>query len=128
MTHDQIQAALKALYGDGGATIHYTLDGSQPTTDSPTYDPTATHKQFMKKCMENAYESMLISRRESLSEVDALLLAGWSFELPDIVNGTGGTTEPWQWYWRSPPKRAGSKGRRYLSTSQAFNALKRMTP
>lgn len=66
-------------------------------------------------------------RKASLVEVDALLLAGWKFELPEIVNGWGGETEPWQWYWRSPPKRRGSKGRKYWSTTQAFNALRRRT-
>lgn len=76
-------------------------------------------------------ESWLQIRRNSLPQVDALLSAGWSFELPEIVNRkefdrpAGIDHEPWQWYWRSPAKRKGSKGRKYQSTSQAFNALKR---
>jgi hypothetical protein len=52
-------------------------------------------------------------------QVSALLAAGWRFELP------GDDSEPWQWYWRAPPKRKGSKGRKYLSTNQAHNALLR---
>lgn len=75
-------------------------------------------------------EAMLQCRRNSLPEVDALLQAGWSFELPEVVNHNPPKhdwshtfSEPWQWYWRSPPKRKGKKGRKYLSTTQAFNAL-----
>src|SRR5688572_18677930 len=76
---------------------------------------------------EEAYEEIkLESRANCMPQVDALIAAGWRFELPEIVNG-GSTleTEPWQWYWRSPPKRAGSKGRKFWSTNQAFNALKK---
>lgn len=81
---------------------------------------------------EPVKESFLECRRNSLPDVDALLSAGWRYELPEIVNHKEGEpshmeTEPWQWYWRSPPKRKGSKGRRYLSTTQAFNALKRLS-
>lgn len=76
-------------------------------------------------------ESILETRRRSMHEVDALLAADWKFELPEIVNRREGEpehmgTEPWQWYWRSPPKRKNSKGRKYLSTTQAFNALNRL--
>lgn len=79
-----------------------------------------------------AKESLLQCRRNSLPQVDALLMAGWKYELPEIVNRKDGEaftrmdTEPWQWYWRSPPKRKGNKGRKYLSTTMAFNALNRM--
>jgi len=81
---------IDALHPSPGTTTHYTTDGSQPTTDSPMYQVPKGHKEFMQKCMENAYQAMLQIRRDSMVEVDALLLAGWSFELPEIVNGTGG--------------------------------------
>jgi len=62
------------------------------------------------------------ARNNTNAQVSALLLAGWKFELP----GNGDYEyEPWQWYWRAPPKRKGSKGRKYLSTNQAHNALQR---
>lgn len=72
----------------------------------------------------------LDARRECMPQVDALLLADWSFELPEIVNGSpvGYDTEPWQWYWRSPAKPGHKKGRRYQSTAQAFNALQKLFP
>ena len=78
-------------------------------------------------------EIWLEIRRNCMPQVDALIAAGWRYELPEIVNRKDITvqenrmdTEPWQWYWRSPPKRQGSKGRKYLSTQQAFNALNRL--
>jgi hypothetical protein len=79
------------------------------------------------------YKAMMRCRANSIPQVEALLKAGWSFELPEIVNRKDNepvstlSSEPWQWYWRSPPKRKGSKGRKYWSTTQAFNALKRQS-
>jgi len=65
-----------------------------------------------------AHQAKLDSREAAMHQVEALMAAGWRFE---IVSESG--TEPWQWAWRSPPKRANSEGRRYASTQQAFNAL-----
>lgn len=70
-----------------------------------------------------SHQTMLQIRADCIPQVDALIMAGWHWELPEIVNDHQGETEPWQWYWRAPPKRKGSKGRRYLSTQQAYNAL-----
>lgn len=71
-------------------------------------------------------ETKLRLRRNAVVECDALIAAGWKFELPEIVNNwPTHESEPWQWYWRSPPRRRGSKGRKYWSTTQAFNALRR---
>lgn len=50
-------------------------------------------------------------------QVEALLAAKW---LPDPVHED---LEPWQWAWRRPPRRPGSKGMRFASTQQAYNAL-----
>lgn len=66
------------------------------------------------------------ARRAARHQVDALLVAGWQFELPEIVNGWKKTeTEPWQWYWRRPPRGRAKKGRLFRSTNQAYNALMR---
>ena len=65
-------------------------------------------------------ETKLISRRDCQHQVRALMAAGWVFELPASHD-----PEPWQWYWRRPPRRKGSKGRRFASTRQAYNALMR---
>ena len=60
------------------------------------------------------------SNDNAMPQVRALLAAGWKYELPG-----DGDYDVWQWYWRSPPKRAGTRGRQYLSTNQAYNAMKR---
>lgn len=62
-------------------------------------------------------------RMDALPQVDALMAAGWKFEIPSPSG-----TEPWQWYWRRPPRRKGSKGQLFLSTNQAFNAMTRERP
>lgn len=66
-----------------------------------------------------AHRTMLESRERDLVQVRALLAAGWRFELPSD------DAEPMSWYWRAPPKRKGAKGRKYLSTNQAFNAMQK---
>lgn len=82
-------------------------------------------REHMAKCDREQRNAYMI-------QVDALLLAGWSFELPEIVNHnppkqnwSHTRSEPWQWYWRRPGPRG---GRRFLSTSQAYNALQRGKP
>lgn len=74
--------------------------------------------------------TLLQMRAGCMPQVDALMAAGWKFELPEIVNHnpprhnwSNIRSEPWQWYWRSPPMRKNSKGRKYWSTQQAFTAL-----
>lgn len=87
--------------------------------------------EIMDALDEAAKQTMLEIRRNCMVEVDALLAAGWKYELPEIVNRKEGDppssldSEPWQWYWRRPPRRKGSKGMKFWSTSMAFNALKR---
>lgn len=77
--------------------------------------------------LEEGNKAMLAARRAGAEQADVLMAAGWRFVLPEIENGHGLSTEPWQWYWRSPPKRANSKGRKYWSTNQAFMALRRLS-
>ncbi len=80
------------------------------------FDPTGmqiTHEQWQQKMDEQRKEM----REGCQHQVDALLEAGWRFE---PVNAD---SEPWQWYWRRPPRKRNSKGKLYLSTNQAYNAL-----
>ena len=60
------------------------------------------------------------SRAEAERQLHKLLAAGWTFEIPHES-----ATEPWQLFWRAPPKRLGKLGRKYLSTNQAFNAFRK---
>lgn len=65
-------------------------------------------------------------KKDYMFQVEALIDAGWKFELPEIVNNWPKVeTEPWQWYWRRPARKKNSKGQRFLSTNQAYNALVR---
>lgn len=57
-----------------------------------------------------------------MPQVEALIAAGWRFEL------VREDSDPWQWAWRRPPRRAGSEGMRFASTQQAYNALTKGTP
>jgi len=90
-------------------------------------------RELTPEMLDNlGHEAMMECRRNSVVECDVLIAAEWRYELPEIVNHnppkhdwSKHESEPWQWYWRSPPKRKNSKGRKYWSTTQAFNALKR---
>ena len=83
---------------------------------------------------------LAIAGREECDESEMekaieLWLAGWTSELPEHYNTPEAQerakNDPWSrcavmsWYWRAPSKRKGKPGRRYLSTNQAFNAMKR---
>lgn len=58
-----------------------------------------------------------------------LMLAGWTSEVPECYQNN--SRDKWSQcpqmslYWRSPSKRPGKPGRKYLSTNQAFNAMQR---
>ena len=45
------------------------------------------------------------ARLKVMQQSDALIDAGWKWELPRLDQ-----TEVWSWYWRRPPRRKGSKG------------------
>jgi hypothetical protein len=60
----------------------------------------------------------LQGQRDDKAQAWALIRAGWRFEFP-----ASSDPDVMSWYWRSPPKRKGSKGRFYASTNQAYNAL-----
>lgn len=77
-----------------------------------------TPAQIRAWLKKRAEEVKLELRMNSLPQCDALILAGWKFELPAISD-----PEPWQWYWRRPPKGKAKKGRLFLSTNQAYQAL-----
>ena len=72
----------------------------------------ALHKEINDREMEKALE---------LSD------AGWTPEIEEqhTPHPFTGNVDVASWYWRRPARRKGQKGRRYLSTNQAWNALKR---
>lgn len=63
--------------------------------------------------------------REQMNETDmeqaiVLWMAGWKSETPSKTQ-----VDVMSWYWRRPPIGKRTVGRLFLSTNQAFNALKR---
>ena len=77
-----------------------------------------TDEEWAELVEESRHESNM----NCMPQVDALLKADWKiaiFDMPETC------TELWQWQWRRPPRRKGSKGRLFLSTNQAYNALMR---
>lgn len=64
---------------------------------------------------------------ESGSQCLALWQAGWTSEdiSPPKDDSFWGQTQLMSLYWRAPSKRPSKPGRRYLSTNQAFNAMKK---
>ena len=84
-----------------------------------------TDEQAAKLAVDTGNKAMMAAvgrRMMERSEVDkcrALLHAGWLplFPFDDAM--------PYQWQWRAPTKRVGKPGRKYLSTSQAFNAMEK---
>jgi hypothetical protein len=83
--------------------------------------------------IEGAEKVKLEARAKAVRQCDALIDAGWRYELPEIVNRREGKppshyeTEPWQWYWRRPPRRKG-KGMKFWSTNQAYTHLRKSKP
>jgi hypothetical protein len=72
----------------------------------------ALHKEANDAEMEKALE---------------LSAAGWTPEIEKhhTPHPYTGSVDVMSWYWRRPARRKGQKGRRYLSTNQAWNAYKK---
>jgi len=60
------------------------------------------------------------SNQREMEKAIELWLAGWTSETPHSTQ-----EDVMSWYWRRLPRRKGKPGRRYLSTQQAYNAMKR---
>jgi len=63
-----------------------------------------------------------------LDQAIELWQAGWTSEDPNPQRDHScfwSQSQVMSWYWRAPSKRPGKPGRRYLSTNQAFNAMKK---
>ncbi len=60
--------------------------------------------------------------REYMIKAEELINAGWSFEFIEGEQGKSQAERVMAWYWRKPGPRG---GRRFLSTDQALNHLRR---
>lgn len=71
----------------------------------------------------------------AMEQATELWMAGWTSELPDSYKTPEAIEtakhDTWRrcavmsWYWRRPSRRQGKPGRKYWSTNQAFNAMKK---
>ena len=59
------------------------------------------------------------SNLDDMQQAYELWGAGWTSEIPK------GAVDVMSWYWRRPSRRPGKPGRRYLSTNQAWMAMKK---
>ncbi len=72
------------------------------------------------------------SKRDFEEQAVPLMIAGWTSEMPECYRHN--SQDPWRQcpvmslYWRAPSKRPGKPGRKYLSTQQAYNAMKKAKP
>lgn len=94
------------------------LEAFLPRIENPTLEDMLDPVRFARLCEQTRRDA----RERDLVQVRVLLAAGWKYEIPDGYDDA----EPMSWYWRAPPKRANSRGRKYLSTNQAFNAMRRL--
>jgi hypothetical protein len=69
-------------------------------------------------------QTMLESRIRPQQQCDALMNAGWTWEIPASEH----SCEPWQLKWRRPSRRPGTKGLLVHSTNQAYQRLRRERP
>lgn len=77
-----------------------------------------TDEQIKKHRLEEREAELRV-----LQQCDALIDAGWKFEIPHSEY-----LEPWQWAWRRPPRRLLSQGMRFASTNQAYQHLRKLKP
>lgn len=89
-------------------------------------NPNAIHDEnsLWGLCCKAGWEE---SNEKSLEQAHDLWQMGWTSEVPNPSN----SKDFWRQchtmslYWRAPSKRPGKPGRRYLSTNQAWRAMKR---
>ncbi len=69
------------------------------------------------------------AERAEMEKALQLSAAGWKAEIQKhhTAHPFTGNTDVMSWYWRRPARRKGSKGRLYLSTNQAWNAMRKET-
>lgn len=76
-------------------------------------------KPIPPSLQEKTVEYLYCTDRDK-KQVDDLIVAGFRFEIPTECNA--GLA---QWYWRAPLTGRARKGRKFLSTNQAWNYLQK---
>ena len=109
------------------AMLKMIAKGMTPLEAFREFNAEEFHKAMFASLEEGDRSLLELSAAASREECDEaamaqaieLWMAGWTSEVP---RGTGMVMS---WYWRAPAKPGRKVGRRYLSTNQAWNKLKR---
>ena len=103
--------------------------GMSPAEAKREFDPEQWKSAVSKAIDDEGAESELFQlairashcerNERDMEQAIELWLAGWKSEKPSE------NSDIMSWYWRRPARRKGSKGMMFLSTQQAFNAMKK---
>lgn len=130
-TQRRLGCGKSSLRNNGGGSLQTDNCGRSLTSQHPPFREPFPMKPIHLMTLEKIREmfraehetNTLENRMKNCSlQCYALNRAGWQFELPPIPHGL----QSWQWYWRAPATSAlDCKGRLFLSTNEAYNALQR---
>lgn len=114
------KAALAEMDARGSLIMNENLDlVTNDERRAPALFDLLVHANFEKKNSVDGHDY-----KQALD----LWQAGWTSECANPPSeGFWGQTQVMSWYWRRPPRRKGKRGRLYLSTNQAWNALQKET-
>lgn len=114
---------LVSLLRGKGASVSEAIAGfDKESLRSAMFDGgpmTEEQRKLLDLCAEAVREDL---NDKDLGQAIELWMAGWTHE------PVTPTSQIMSWYWRAPAKGKRAKGRRYLSTQQALNALHRTQP
>ncbi len=117
---DKLQAAVNAELERGDSVQVFSMDPIGNTN-------ACGHETLFDLVVKASHEER--NRKDFEEQATPLMLAGWTMETPNPTNSKDfwRQTQVMSLYWRAPSKRPGKPGRRYLSTNQAFNAMRKET-
>ncbi len=117
---EELNAAVNAELARGDSVQVFNLDALGCTN-------ACGHETLFDLCVKATFEKR--NQTDFNEQALPLMLAGWTMEIPDSHKTN--SKDFWRQgqvmslYWRAPSKRPGKPGRKYLSTTQAFNAMNR---
>jgi hypothetical protein len=115
---EELQAAVNAELERGDSVQVFCMDpmGNTNACGHETLFDLVVKAQFERRNLKDFEEQAV-----------PLMLAGWTSEQVNPTNSKDfwRQTQVMSLQWRAPSKRPGKPGRKYLSTTQAFNAMRR---
>ena len=121
----EFTAAAMAEMDQGLTQTLSVLDGIELAGNIVTNDERRLPSLFDLKVRANFERSNGING-EAFQQALQLWQAGWTSEHEKPASDKfWSQVQVMSWYWRAPSKRLGKLGRKYLSTNQAFNAMRK---